>query len=78
LYLYVLGSIVKRRHVSILVILLLVGNCYGLITAHGSETITQSDFAAGDFSKTIDLFEYAREHAEAIGGTPPQQIGVVT
>jgi hypothetical protein len=54
-----------------LVIFLLIGNSYGLIVAHGSEDITQSDFAAGSFSKTIDLFEYVREHAETIGGTPP-------
>ena len=61
----------KPRHVSMLVVLLLVGNSYGLIAAHGSEDITQSDFAAGSFSKTIDLFEYVREHAETVGGTPP-------
>jgi hypothetical protein len=62
---------VKSRHVSMLVVLLLIVNSYGFIAVHGSDNITQSDFAVGSFSKTIDLFQYAREHAEAVGGTPP-------
>lgn len=61
----------KSRHVSMLVVLLLIVNYCGLIAAHGSDNITQSDFAAGSFSKTIGLFHYAREHAKAVGGTPP-------
>jgi len=50
---------------------LLVINSFSVIRAQASDQITKNDFTVGSFSKTIDLFEYARTHTEAIGGTPP-------
>jgi len=56
---------------SVAVAFLLVINSFSMIKAQASDQITKNDFTVGSFSKTIDLFDYARTHAEAIGGAPP-------
>jgi hypothetical protein len=61
----------KIKSLTITIALLLVINSFGLLKAQASDEITKNDFFMGSFSKTIDLFDYVRKHAEAIGGTPP-------
>lgn len=61
----------KIKSLTIAIALLLVINSFGLLKAQASDEITKNDFFMGSFSKTIDLFDYVRNHAEAIGGTPP-------
>lgn len=61
----------KIKALSITIALLLLINSYVLIRAQASDTITSADFNASSWSKSIDLFDYARLHAEAVGGTPP-------
>jgi hypothetical protein len=61
----------RVKTLSIAIAFLLVINSFSVIKAQASDQITKNDFTVGSFSKTIDLFEYARTHAEAIGGTPP-------
>jgi hypothetical protein len=50
---------------------LLVINSVGAISTQASDTITATDFGEGNWSKSIDLFAYARQNAEAVGGNPP-------
>ena len=61
----------KIKVLSLAIAFLLVVNSYGLIGARASDTITSSDFQLGSWSKSIDLFDYARQYAESVGGTPP-------
>jgi len=52
-------------------ILVLAINSFRLIESEASDTITANDFGPGSWSKSIDIFEYARRYAEVNGGTPP-------
>ena len=61
----------RVKTLSVAVAFLLVINSFSMIKAQASDQITKNDFTVGSFSKTIDLFDYARTHAEAIGGAPP-------
>jgi hypothetical protein len=61
----------KIKVLSLAIAFLLVVNSYGLIVARASDTITSSDFQLSSWSKSIDLFDYARQYAESVGGTPP-------
>jgi len=61
----------RIKLLSIVITILLVANSFSLNIAQASDEITAADFTLGSFSKTIDLFDYVRKHAEAVGGTPP-------
>ena len=61
----------KIKVLSISIALLFIVNSFGLPKAEASDTISASDFKLGSWSKSIDLFDYARQHAEAVGSTPP-------
>ena len=63
----------KIKILSIMISFLLVANSLGLIGARASDTISASDFQLGSWSKTIDLFDYARQHADSVGGVPPPE-----
>jgi hypothetical protein len=61
----------KIKVLSIVIAFLLVVNSLGLIGVRASDTISGSDFQQGSWSKSIDLFDYARKYANSTGGTPP-------
>lgn len=56
---------------SFIIGFLLLVNSFALIGVHASDVITSSDFSSTSFSKTIDLLDYARQHAQEVGGTLP-------
>lgn len=53
-----------------LIILLLCGNCVGVLAA---DTLEPSDFQLDSWNKEIDFFDYVREYASLHGKTPPSE-----
>ena len=60
-----------KKFLSIITVSLLLIGSFGIIATGASDTITAADFKSSSWSKSIDLFDYARQHAESVGGTPP-------
>jgi hypothetical protein len=65
------GEILKLKIFSITLVIFLFLSSARLSSVYASETITPNDFTQGSWSKTIDLFDYARKNAETIKGPPP-------
>ena len=62
----------KIRFLAIVIAVIIGFNSYASVRVQASDTISSSDFNSTSWSKTVDLFDYARAHAEAVGGTPPK------
>src|SRR4030067_1178590 len=57
--------------ISFILVILLLSSVISSFTVLASDELVKEDFDKASFSKTIDVFDYARKHAEATNGTVP-------
>jgi hypothetical protein len=57
--------------ISFILVILLLSSVISSFNVLASDELVKEDFDKASFSKTIDVFDYARKHAEATNGTVP-------
>lgn len=56
-----------------IVLLILNGGCLGIVQVDAADVIDSSDFREESWSRSFDIFDYVREHAEKRGKRPPPE-----